>query len=99
MFNIQGQRKTSGMVTVSSNISKQGIFAKLFLPQFLFFKYMDKKWREIFVVCAWPFLSAQGLKHLQIKQRPSAFRPWSPRVPSNERPAPSHKHVRYVYVS
>ncbi|KAK2821400.1 hypothetical protein Q7C36_020743 [Tachysurus vachellii] len=34
----------------------------------------------------------KDLKRLQIKQRPSAFRPWSARVPSTERATPSHKH-------
>ncbi|XP_053508458.1 v-ski avian sarcoma viral oncogene homolog b [Ictalurus furcatus] len=36
----------------------------------------------------------KDLKQLQIKQRPSAFRPWSPRVPSTERAAPHHKHEK-----
>ncbi|KAB5537003.1 hypothetical protein PHYPO_G00113800 [Pangasianodon hypophthalmus] len=36
----------------------------------------------------------KDFKQLQIKQRPSAFRPWSPRVPSTERAAPSHRHER-----
>ncbi|XP_072522563.1 v-ski avian sarcoma viral oncogene homolog b [Salminus brasiliensis] len=36
----------------------------------------------------------KDLKQLQFKQRPSAFRPWSPRVPSSERAALSHKHDR-----
>lgn len=44
----------------------------------------------------WTFLSAQDLKRLQIKQRPSAFRPWSARVPSTERATPSHKHEKYA---
>ncbi|XP_067243367.1 v-ski avian sarcoma viral oncogene homolog b [Chanodichthys erythropterus] len=34
----------------------------------------------------------KDLKQLQFKQRPSAFRPWSPRVPSAERE--SHKYER-----
>ncbi|XP_077059649.1 v-ski avian sarcoma viral oncogene homolog b isoform X2 [Siphateles boraxobius] len=33
----------------------------------------------------------KDLKQLQFKQRPSAFRPWSPRVPSAEQETPSHK--------
>ncbi|XP_036415585.1 v-ski avian sarcoma viral oncogene homolog b [Colossoma macropomum] len=36
----------------------------------------------------------KDLKQLQFKQRPSAFRPWSPRVPTSERAVPSHKHER-----
>ncbi|GAA6100452.1 v-ski avian sarcoma viral oncogene homolog b [Tachysurus ichikawai] len=36
----------------------------------------------------------KDLKRLQIKQRPSAFRPWSARVPSTERATPSHKHEK-----
>uniref|UniRef100_A0A8B9GWV6 V-ski avian sarcoma viral oncogene homolog b n=1 Tax=Astyanax mexicanus TaxID=7994 RepID=A0A8B9GWV6_ASTMX len=38
----------------------------------------------------------KDVKQLQFKQRPSAFRPWSPRVPSCARAAPSHKHERYI---
>ncbi|KAK3512791.1 hypothetical protein QTP70_025293, partial [Hemibagrus guttatus] len=33
----------------------------------------------------------KDLKQLQIKQRPSAFRPWSPKVPFTKRAIPSHK--------
>ncbi|KAI4875065.1 hypothetical protein NFI96_033364 [Prochilodus magdalenae] len=40
------------------------------------------------------YLTVSTNKQLQFKQRPSAFRPWSPRVPSSERAAPSHKHDR-----
>ncbi|XP_066529005.1 v-ski avian sarcoma viral oncogene homolog b [Hoplias malabaricus] len=36
----------------------------------------------------------KDLKQLQFKQRPSAFRPWSPRVPSTDRAVPSHKNER-----
>ncbi|KAL1265804.1 hypothetical protein QQF64_003831, partial [Cirrhinus molitorella] len=36
----------------------------------------------------------KDLKQLQFKQRPSAFRPWSPRVPSAERETPSHTYER-----
>ncbi|XP_043108260.1 v-ski avian sarcoma viral oncogene homolog b [Puntigrus tetrazona] len=36
----------------------------------------------------------KDLKQLQFKQRPSAFRPWSPRVPSAEREMPSHAYER-----
>ncbi|XP_051528787.1 ski oncogene-like isoform X1 [Myxocyprinus asiaticus] len=36
----------------------------------------------------------KDLKQLQFKQRPSAFRPWSPRVPSAEKETPSHKYER-----
>ncbi|KAK7127720.1 hypothetical protein R3I93_020336 [Phoxinus phoxinus] len=36
----------------------------------------------------------KDLKQLQFKQRPSAFRPWSPRVPSAERETPSQKYER-----
>ncbi|XP_026131414.1 v-ski avian sarcoma viral oncogene homolog b [Carassius auratus] len=36
----------------------------------------------------------KDLKQLQFKQRPSAFRPWSPRVPSTERETPSHTYER-----
>ncbi|NP_571013.1 v-ski avian sarcoma viral oncogene homolog b [Danio rerio] len=36
----------------------------------------------------------KDLKQLQFKQRPSAFRPWSPRVPSAERETPNHKYER-----
>ncbi|XP_022519065.2 v-ski avian sarcoma viral oncogene homolog b isoform X4 [Astyanax mexicanus] len=38
----------------------------------------------------------KDVKQLQFKQRPSAFRPWSPRVPSCARAAPSHKHERSI---
>ncbi|XP_051528788.1 ski oncogene-like isoform X2 [Myxocyprinus asiaticus] len=38
--------------------------------------------------------SYKDLKQLQFKQRPSAFRPWSPRVPSAEKETPSHKYER-----
>ncbi|RXN19874.1 ski oncogene-like protein [Labeo rohita] len=38
--------------------------------------------------------SRLDLKQLQFKQRPSAFRPWSPRVPSAERETPSHTFER-----
>ncbi|CAM4732058.1 unnamed protein product [Leuciscus chuanchicus] len=38
--------------------------------------------------------SYKDLKQLQFKQRPSAFRPWSPRVPSAERETPSHNYER-----
>ncbi|XP_050978480.1 v-ski avian sarcoma viral oncogene homolog b [Labeo rohita] len=38
--------------------------------------------------------SNKDLKQLQFKQRPSAFRPWSPRVPSAERETPSHTFER-----
>lgn len=36
----------------------------------------------------------KDLKQLQFKQRSSAFRPWSPRVPSAERETPSHMYER-----
>ncbi|XP_051531210.1 ski oncogene-like [Myxocyprinus asiaticus] len=36
----------------------------------------------------------KDLKQLQFKQRPSAFRPWSPRVPSAEKETSSHKYKR-----
>ncbi|XP_059394463.1 v-ski avian sarcoma viral oncogene homolog b [Carassius carassius] len=36
----------------------------------------------------------KDLKQLQFKQRPSAFRPWSPRVPSTERETSSHTYER-----
>ncbi|XP_051967430.1 ski oncogene-like [Xyrauchen texanus] len=36
----------------------------------------------------------KDLKQLQFKRRPSAFRPWSPRVPSAEKVTPSHKYKR-----
>ncbi|KAF5908714.1 ski oncogene-like, partial [Clarias magur] len=36
----------------------------------------------------------KDLKWLQIKQRPSAFRPWSPRIASTEKAIPSHNHER-----
>ncbi|XP_016393280.1 ski oncogene-like isoform X3 [Sinocyclocheilus rhinocerous] len=39
-------------------------------------------------------LAASANKQLQFKQRPSAFRPWSPRVPSAERETPSHTYER-----
>uniref|UniRef100_A0A8C1E946 Ski oncogene n=2 Tax=Cyprinus carpio TaxID=7962 RepID=A0A8C1E946_CYPCA len=38
----------------------------------------------------------KDLKQLQFKQRPSAFRPWSPRVPSAERETPSHTYERLL---
>ncbi|KAF4107452.1 v-ski avian sarcoma viral oncogene homolog b [Onychostoma macrolepis] len=38
----------------------------------------------------------KDLKQLQFKQRPSAFRPWSPRVPSAERETPSHTYERSI---
>ncbi|XP_062842980.1 v-ski avian sarcoma viral oncogene homolog b [Trichomycterus rosablanca] len=36
----------------------------------------------------------KDFKQLQFKQRPSAFRPWSPRVPSDKIAVPTHKHER-----
>ncbi|XP_016337821.1 ski oncogene-like [Sinocyclocheilus anshuiensis] len=39
-------------------------------------------------------LAASANKPLQFKQRPSAFRPWSPIVPSAERETPSHTYER-----
>ncbi|XP_028855373.1 v-ski avian sarcoma viral oncogene homolog b isoform X2 [Denticeps clupeoides] len=36
----------------------------------------------------------KDLKQLQFKQRPSAFRPWSPRIPSGDKETSSHLHER-----
>ncbi|KAK1799654.1 hypothetical protein P4O66_006194 [Electrophorus voltai] len=38
--------------------------------------------------------AAKDLRQLQFQQRPSAFRPWSPRVPSAERAPPNCKQER-----
>uniref|UniRef100_A0A4W4HS63 Ski oncogene n=1 Tax=Electrophorus electricus TaxID=8005 RepID=A0A4W4HS63_ELEEL len=40
--------------------------------------------------------AGKDLRQLQFQQRPSAFRPWSPRVPSAERAPPNCKQERYA---